>query len=77
MILIEAELPAAAVIHAVQQVAWLLLGAALIGIFARRLGFPYAVALVIGGLIVEESHLIAVPRIDPPVVLFAFLPPLK
>ena len=76
MILIEAELPAAAVIHAVQQVAWLLLGAALIGIFARRLGFPYAVALVIGGLIVEESHLIAVPRIDPPVVLFAFLPPL-
>ena len=72
----QAEPSTQAVVHAVQQVAWLLLGAALIGILARRMRFPYAVALVIGGLIVEESHLIAVPRIDPPVVLFAFLPPL-
>lgn len=56
--------------------AWLLLGVALIGILARRAGIPYAIALVLGGLIVEESHLIVVPQIDPPVVLFAFLPPL-
>ncbi|MFN8661534.1 MAG: cation:proton antiporter [Thermomicrobiales bacterium] len=72
----EAEPAAEAVIQAVQQFAWLLLGAALIGILARRAGFPYAIALVLGGLIVEETHLIAVPQIDPPVVLFAFLPPL-
>ena len=64
------------VIHAVQQVAWLLLGAVLIGIVARRIRIPYAVALVLGGLIVEESHLITVPQLDPAVVLFAFLPPL-
>ena len=76
MILMEAAPAAEAVIHAVQQFAWLLLGAALIGILARRAGFPYAIALVLGGLIVEETHLIAVPQIDPPVVLFAFLPPL-
>jgi CPA1 family monovalent cation:H+ antiporter len=72
----EAAPAAEAVIHAVQQFAWLLLGAALIGILARRAGFPYAIALVLGGLIVEETHLIAVPQIDPPVILFAFLPPL-
>ena len=72
----EAEPAAEAVIQAVQQFAWLLLGAALIGILSRRAGFPYAIALVLGGLIVEETHLIAVPQIDPPVVLFAFLPPL-
>ena len=76
MILMEAAPAAEAVIHAVQQFAWLLLGAALIGILARRAGFPYAIALVLGGLIVEETHLIAVPQIDPPVILFAFLPPL-
>ncbi|MFN8591972.1 MAG: sodium:proton antiporter [Thermomicrobiales bacterium] len=65
-----------AIIHAVQQLAWLLLGAALVGILARRFGIPYAVALVLGGLLVEETHLISVPQLDPPVVLFAFLPPL-
>lgn len=76
MILMQTEPAAQAVIQTVQQFAWLLLGAALIGILARRVGIPYAVALVLGGLIVEESHLITVPQIDPPVVLFAFLPPL-
>ena len=64
------------IIHAVQEMAWLLLGAAIIGILARRLRMPYAVALVIGGLLIEESHIISVPQLDPPVVLFAFLPPL-
>src|SRR5918999_1259989 len=60
----------------VAEFAWLLLGAALIGILARRLRIPYAVALVVAGLIVEESHLLQVPRLDPGFVLFAFLPPL-
>lgn len=60
----------------VQQVAWLLLGAALAGMLAHYIRIPYAVALVVGGLLVEESHLVAVPRLDPDLVLFAFLPPL-
>jgi CPA1 family monovalent cation:H+ antiporter len=60
----------------VADIAWLLLGAALIGIIANRLRFPYAVALVLVGLAVEESHLVDVPQLDPGLVLFAFLPPL-
>ena len=48
----------------------------MIGILARRVRLPYPVALVVGGLIVEETHLVAVPQIGPAVVLFAFLPPL-
>jgi monovalent cation:H+ antiporter, CPA1 family len=64
------------VIHDVQQFAWLLLAATLIGILARRVRIPYAVALVIGGLIVEESHVVSVPQLDPAMLLFAFLPPL-
>ena len=35
-----------------RQFALLLLGAALVGMLARRIGVPYAVALVIGGLLV-------------------------
>jgi CPA1 family monovalent cation:H+ antiporter len=60
----------------IQQLAWLLLGAALVGMLARRIRVPYAVALVLGGLLVEESHLVAVPRLEPGLVLFVFLPPL-
>ena len=43
---------------------------------AYWLRIPYAIALVIVGLLVEESHLVAVPQLDPAVVLFIFLPPL-
>ena len=64
------------VIQSVREFAWLLLGAAIIGILARRMRIPYAAALVLGGLLVEESHVVAVPQLDPAVVLFAFLPPL-
>lgn len=60
----------------VQQFAWLLLGAAAIGLLAQRVRIPYAVALVVGGLLVEESHIVRVPDLDPDLVLFAFLPPL-
>ncbi len=76
MILAQTDLAEQTVIHAVQEFAWLLLGAVLIGILARRVRIPYAVALVLGGLLVEESHLVTVPQLDPAVVLFAFLPPL-
>ncbi|MGH2614943.1 MAG: cation:proton antiporter [Thermomicrobiales bacterium] len=72
----QTELSEQLVIDSVRAFAWLLLGAAIIGVAARRLGVPYAVSLVVGGLLVEETHLIAVPTIDPAVVLFAFLPPL-
>ena len=56
--------------------AWMLLGAAVLGILAWRVNVPYAVVLVVGGILVEESHLVAVPQLDPGVLLFVFLPPL-
>ena len=60
----------------VERYAWLLLAAALIGMLAFRLKVPYAIALVVGGLIVEESHVAAVPDLEPNLLLFVFLPPL-
>jgi len=59
-----------------RQFALLLLGAALVGMLARRIGVPYAVALVVGGLLIEESRITTVPTLDPGLVLFGFLPPL-
>ena len=59
-----------------RELALLMLGAALVGLLARRVGMPYAVALVVGGLLVEESHVTTVPTLDPGLVLFGFLPPL-
>lgn len=59
-----------------RQFAWLLLGAALVGMLARWIRVPYAVTLVIGGLLLEESHVAQVPNLDPNVLLFVFLPPL-
>lgn len=60
----------------IQQFAWLLLGAALVGMLARWVKAPYAVALVVGGLLLEESHVTQVPDLNPTVLLFVFLPPL-
>ncbi|MBV9581889.1 MAG: cation:proton antiporter [Chloroflexi bacterium] len=60
----------------VEAFAWMLLGAALLGILARRLRLPYAVALVLGGVAVAQSRLVALPQLDPRVLLLAFLPPL-
>lgn len=64
------------ILTAVTQFAWLLVGAVIVGMLARRIRIPYAVALVIGGLLVEESHIAHVPELRPDVVLFVFLPPL-
>jgi len=58
------------------QGAVLLLGAAGLGMLALRLGVPYAVALVLGGLLIEGAHITGMPRLDPGVLLFGFLPPL-
>lgn len=60
----------------VVELAWMLFGGAILAMLAWRLGVPYAAALVLGGLAVEESHLIALPQLDPRVLLLVFLPPL-
>jgi len=60
----------------VERYAWLLLAASLVGMLARRINAPYAVVLVIGGLLIEESHVTQVPDLDPALLLFVFLPPL-
>lgn len=65
-----------AVIDTVQRYAWLLIAATLVGMVVRRFSIPYAVALVAGGLVIQASHVGAVPDLDPELILFVFLPPL-
>src|SRR5919201_6996616 len=60
----------------VQALAWMLLGASLVGMLAWRMRLPYAVALVLGGVLIEEGHVLALPQLEPRVLLFVFLPPL-
>jgi monovalent cation:H+ antiporter, CPA1 family len=60
----------------VRALAWMLLGASLLGMLAWRLRVPYAVALVLAGLLVEETHLLNLPQLEPRVLLFVLLPPL-
>jgi monovalent cation:H+ antiporter, CPA1 family len=57
-------------------IAWMLFGASLLGMLAWRFQVPYAVALVLGALVVEETHLLVLPQLEPRVLLFVFLPPL-
>ncbi len=66
----------AAVVVGVQRYAWLLLAATMVGMVVRRFNVPYAVALVLGGLVLEASHVGTVPELEPAVLLFVFLPPL-
>src|SRR5262249_10827197 len=47
-----------------------------VGVAARRIHVPYAVALVISGLAVAQTNLVNLPQIEPSLVLFLFLPPL-
>lgn len=58
------------------NLAWLLVAAALIGMAAKRLHVPSSIALVAAGLGVEASGAVAVPHLEPDVVLLIFLPPL-
>jgi monovalent cation:H+ antiporter, CPA1 family len=60
----------------VNTLAAMLLGAALLGILAWRINQPYAVVLVLGGLAVEQLHLVALPQLETGVLLFVLLPPL-
>ena len=60
----------------IQAFAWMLLGAAVVGMLAWRIRLPYPVALVVCGVVAEETHLVSLPQLDPRVLLFVFLPPL-
>jgi len=64
------------VLATVNALAWMLFGAAILAAIAARARLPYAVALVIGGVVAEETHLLALPQLDPNILLFVFLPPL-
>ncbi|MEJ7761760.1 MAG: sodium:proton antiporter [Thermomicrobiales bacterium] len=76
MLLVSEQGANPAIIGTVQGYAWLLLAATLVAMAVRRLNIPYAVALVIGGLAIEASHVGTVPDLDPDLLLFVFLPPL-
>jgi CPA1 family monovalent cation:H+ antiporter len=60
----------------VHAFAWMLLGAACVGMLAWRIRLPYPVALVVCAVMVEETHLVNLPQLDPRVLLLVFLPPL-
>src|SRR5919201_1489081 len=60
----------------VEAIAWMLLGASIIGMLARGVRLPYMVALVLTGVLIEESQFVALPHLEPRVLLFVFLPPL-
>src|ERR671928_452508 len=60
----------------INALVWMLLGASLLAALALRLRLPYAVTLVLGALVVEESQLVQLPHLEPGILLFVFLPPL-
>jgi CPA1 family monovalent cation:H+ antiporter len=55
---------------------WLLLLATVVTLAARRFNAPYAVALVITGLLVGAPRLLPELRLDPKILFTVFLPPL-
>jgi CPA1 family monovalent cation:H+ antiporter len=58
------------------ELALMLLGAALLAMLAWRIHVPYAVVLVIAGVAVAQTHFVVLPQLRPSVLLFVFLPPL-
>lgn len=64
------------IVATVNILAWMLFASAILATLALRARLPYAVALVVGGIVAEESHLVSVPQLEPSVLLFVFLPPL-
>ena len=70
------DLEESTAIDVVQTSAALLLLATLIGMVVRRMRIPYAVALVLGGMLVYAGHFESAPDLDPEILLFVFLPPL-
>jgi CPA1 family monovalent cation:H+ antiporter len=55
---------------------WLLLVATLVAMMGRRLRLPYAIALVITGLVIGAPHLLPEAHLEPHTLFTVFLPPL-
>lgn len=55
---------------------WLLLIACLVAMVGRRIRIPYAIALVLVGLLVGAPHLLPKAHLDPHVLFAVLLPPL-
>ena len=62
--------------HDVELLIGLLAAIAVLAEVARRLGVPYPIVLVLGGLVLGFVPGLAAPQLDPDVVFFLFLPPL-
>ena len=60
----------------VTQFIWLLLIAFFVALIARRFKMPYALALVVTGLIIGFRHLLPQAHLEPSVLFTVFLPPL-
>src|SRR5207248_3545265 len=58
------------------QFFWLLLIAFVVAILARRYGAPYALTLVITGLVIGAPRLLPHVHLDPQTLFSVFLPPL-
>ncbi|MBN9522348.1 Na+/H+ antiporter [bacterium] len=63
-------------LHPVELVLSLLAVAVGLGIAARRVGVPYPILLVVGGLLLGLQPWLPPVRLDPQLVLLLFLPPL-
>jgi len=70
--------PEAAVHHGIDitPFVWLLLIASVVAMLARRIKVPYALALVMTGLIVGAPHLLPQAHLEPHTLFTVFLPPL-
>ncbi len=60
----------------IQIVILLLLAAMTLGVFARRIGIPYPIALTLGGLALGFVPGLPAVRLDPQIVFGVFLPPI-
>jgi Na+/H+ antiporter len=63
-------------VHEIELLVFLLLAVAVLAGFGLRFSIPYPVVLVVGGLVIGLVPGLPSPRLDPDLVLFAFLPPL-
>jgi len=55
---------------------WLLVAASIVAMLARRIRVPYALALVITGLLIGVPHLLPQTHLEPHTLFTVFLPPL-
>ena len=60
----------------INQLFWLLLIASLVAMLGRRIKIPYALALVVTGLLVGAPQLLPQVHLDPHTLFTVFLPPL-